>query len=155
MNERQQDGEAIREAWRRGRPANMERSRQGPTSVLSIRIPDGLMMMLTENAQRRGITPSSFARELIERGLEEETPVTPTNLIGILRRAVEEAESARMRWAFEPTPTVVGSCWIETYAGEAETLHPQGIHKFIRGSSSLLLRELGETSPASDETLAR
>lgn len=149
------EGEEIREAWRRGRPASMERSRSGPTSVLSIRVPDSLMMVLTEQAQRQGIPPSRLARELIERGVQEESQTTPIGLIGILRRAVEEAESARMGWEFRSSPLADLSCWIETYAGEAETIHPQGIHEFVSGSATRLLRELGETSQASSEAHSR
>jgi hypothetical protein len=128
---REREGEMVRQAWERGRPASMERKRRSPSSVLSIRVPDHLMDALSSRALEEGKPTGMLARELLEGTLQENTPVTPRGLVSMVRKAVEEMEASRVEWELEMSPGLSRSLWVDTYAATAETTRSPMLHSII------------------------
>lgn len=88
-NRGKREGAEIEAAWARGRPAELKRERPS-SSVLSIRVPTELLETLSERAKTEGKPASLLARDLIERGLAIEGPMTPADLARMFARWVEE-----------------------------------------------------------------
>ena len=89
---KQETEKEIARAWRRGKPADIERKRPS-SSVLSIRVPEVLMRRLDQRARSLGKSPGTLARELIEDGLMDNGGRTPDDLARLFSRWVEEARS--------------------------------------------------------------
>ncbi|MFA5786150.1 MAG: hypothetical protein WDA71_04060 [Actinomycetota bacterium] len=87
---KQAAGAALPDAWRKGKPADIKRTRPA-TSVLSVRVPRDLLKELANRARREGKAPSILARELLERGLSPDSPTTPAELARAFSRWVEES----------------------------------------------------------------
>jgi hypothetical protein len=85
----EQDSSLV-EGWERGEPIELDR-KGSPTSVLSIRVPADLLRALEDRAKTQGKPTSHVARELIEAGLLNEGPTTPSEVARMFSRWVEEA----------------------------------------------------------------
>jgi predicted DNA-binding protein len=85
------EGPALRDAWRRGKPARLVRESPG-TSVLSIRVPRDLLKELSTAARAREKTPGTFARELIEDGLAQQESAEPWLIARVLARMLKRLD---------------------------------------------------------------
>lgn len=95
---KRKEGADLARAWDRGRPADIRRSRS-PTTVLSVRVSDEVLERLSSRAHQEGTSVSDVARRLLERGLDDELPGTPTELARAFARWVDEARDLKKKRA--------------------------------------------------------
>lgn len=114
------EGADLQAAWEKGTPAEVKRTRP-PSSVLSIRVPSELIEALSRRAKTEGKPASILAREIIERGLTDERPMTPPDLARAFSKWVEElARPIRMSIMFT-TASLERESWISGYASLSES----------------------------------
>ena len=95
------EGPALKEAWQRGQPVELDRSgAETSSSVLSVRMPRSLLKELSAAARRIGKGPATLARELIEQGLALDHPASNEVLGRVLGRVIQQvpSESVHLRW---------------------------------------------------------
>jgi hypothetical protein len=120
-NEREEEG--LREAWRKGRPAGMERVRAPNSSVLSIRVSDDLLQQLTDAARREDKPVGTYARELIERVVVSHAERTPRNLARIFSQWADELDwvepdiGLAITYASE---ALLRNCWVVASGSSSE-----------------------------------
>lgn len=98
-------------AWERSVPVEVDRDRP-PTSVLSIRVPTGLLELLESKAASRGVAPSQLARELLDDALKSDLPRTRDDIREALIRALEGVRSRRLLDVY--ASAILRSSWIDT-----------------------------------------
>jgi hypothetical protein len=119
------EGPALKEAWQRGQPVELDRS--GPetsSSVLSVRMPRSLLKELSTAARRIGKGPATLARELIEQGLALDHPASNEVLGRVLGRVIQQipGESVHLRWLPSHSGTSASSgSWL-SYSSEMHVL---------------------------------
>jgi hypothetical protein len=107
--------EDLRKGWDRGAPMEANRKRKSSTTVLSVRLPDQTFIRLTNAAKTSGKAAGTFARELIERALDEGTAPTPEHLARLFVKWVGEAAVHTSVSDFEITyssPAVSRHVWV-------------------------------------------
>jgi hypothetical protein len=130
----------------------MRRTKRSPTSVLSLRVSDDVMRTLADRAKLEGRSVGTLARDLLERCLQEQAPVTPSGFVSMLRKTVEEMEAARIDWRINVGPGIMRSCWIDSYIAASETTRSPMIHDLLGQLRGLALPGSGNTEALRVET---
>jgi predicted transcriptional regulator len=122
------EGEALRDAWRRGRRAHMERTRAPNSSVLSVRVPDALLRQLTVIASEQDKPVGTLARELIEDAVLAKAARTPQSLARQFARWANEIDWTEPEIDLAITYTsrvLINNSWLRTTGSTSDA--PWGV----------------------------
>jgi hypothetical protein len=119
------EGPALKEAWQRGQPVELDRSgAETSSSVLSVRMPRSLLKELSTAARQIGKGPATLARELIEQGLALGHPTSNEVLGRVLGRVIQQLPSESVHLRLLPLhsgPSLSFGSWL-SYSSDMHVL---------------------------------
>jgi hypothetical protein len=107
MSEPKTDSHDLEAAWEKGKPVRLSRTRREPTSVLSIRVPQRVLVELTEIGRQQNKSVSAVGRELLESAVDAQGEAIPERLAEAFGRWVVEGTrltECSVDWESVPKP---------------------------------------------------
>src|SRR6266704_778792 len=130
---------SVIEAWERGEPAELERSKSPTTSVLSMRLSNETLETLTDRARAEGVSPGGLARRMIIEALEREGARTPAGLTEMFSHWVKEyfSPGVMLEWDIKDRPQgwLRGS-WVIAGSSLSGPLHHEVMSLYFKGRSA-------------------